>query len=338
MRPLRISALAAAFVAVAFLAARPDAGLSRAGASPGSVSIFFYPWWGTPVRDGSYQHWAQGGNAPPLAIASNYYPARGVYSSTDPGVLRAQMADIASAQVDTVIVSWWGSGSIEDVRLPAVLAAARNAGLRVAIHIESYPDRTPATVAADVTRLRALGITDFYVYNSTLTDDASWAATNRSLTGVRLFADTPLPGKAAAGGFGGLYTYDIYTYSGSSFIRMCASARRLGLACAPSVGPGYDARRATGEPNVRSRRNGTTYDWMWRQAVAAKAAVVTITSYNEWHEGTQIEPARDGRPGYDSYDGSWGLRGKAAQRAYLDHTAIWAGRYRAKLAAASSSQ
>ena len=30
---------------------------------------------------------------------------------------------------------------------------------------------------------------------------------------------------------------------------------------------------------------------MWRAAIAARADRVTITSYNEWHEGTQIEPA-----------------------------------------------
>ena len=336
MRPYRLSALAAALAAVVVSAADVGAGpVGAAGAPPaaGSVAVFFYPWWGTPTHDGAYEHWEQGGNDPPLAIASNFYPARGVYSSADTGVLRAQMSDIAAAKIDTLIVSWWGTGSIEDARLPAVMAAARSAGLHVAIHIEAYAGRTPATVAGDVARLRGLGVTDFYIYDSAATDDASWAAVSRTLTGVRLFADTPLPGKAAAGGFAGLYTYDVYTYSGSSFVRVCASARRLGLVCAPSVGPGYDGRRATGQPFVRPRLDGATYDWMWRQAVAAHASIVTITSYNEWHEGTQIEPARDGRPGYQSYDGAWGLHGKPAQRAYLDRTAFWVERYRARLGA-----
>ena len=63
------------------------------------------------------------------------------------------------------------------------------------------------------------------------------------------------------------------------------------LLCAPSVGPGYDARRGSGDPRVKPRRNGATYDAMWRAAIAAKADRVTITSFNEWHEGTQIEPA-----------------------------------------------
>ncbi len=42
---------------------------------------------------------------------------------------------------------------------------------------------------------------------------------------------------------------------------------------------------------MKPRRNGATYDAMWRAALAAHADLVTITSYNEWNEGTQIEPA-----------------------------------------------
>ena len=62
---------------------------------------------------------------------------------------------------------------------------------------------------------------------------------------------------------------------------------------------------------------------MWRGAVRAHTDLVTITSYNEWHEGTQIEPAQAGRRGYESYQGAWGLRGRAAETAYLDRTAHW---------------
>ena len=291
-----------------------------------NVGIFFYPWYGTPRTDGSFEHWSQHDSQPPASIASSFYPARGIYSSSDAGVLRAQMAEIAGARVGAVIVSWWGQGSAEDERLPEVITTARSFGLDVAVHLEPYGGRTPATVAADVQKLRALGITDFYVYDSTAYDDASWALVNRVLAGVRLFANTALPGRAAAGGFAGLYTYDVYAYDGSSFQRVCASARKLHLLCAPSVGPGYDAR-AVGDGRVRLRNNGQTYDGMWRSALRAHADLVTITSYNEWHEGTQIEPAADAGVQYESYDGAYGLRGKAAQRAYLDRTAWWVADY-----------
>jgi len=197
--------------------------------------------------------------------------------------------------------------------------------------VEPYPGRTPAGLAPQLRTLAATGITDFYVYDSTTSSDSDWRALNKALPALRLFANTGLPGKAAAGGFAGLYTYDVRIYDGSSFPRMCASARMHDLLCAPSVGPGFDAERATGDTRVRSRADGATYDGMWRAAVRAAADVVTITSYNEWHEGTQIEPARAVGPPYLSYDGAYGLTGRAAQRAYLDRTAIWVRRYRARV-------
>ena len=65
---------------------------------------------------------------------------------------------------------------------------------------------------------------------------------------------------------------------------------------------------------------------MWSSAIRARPDVVTVTSYNEWHEGTQIEPARSNNSGYESYEGAWGLRGRAAETAYLDRTAFWVHR------------
>ena len=57
---------------------------------------------------------------------------------------------------------------------------------------------------------------------------------------------------------------------------------------------------------------------MWHAAIAAEADEVTITSFNEWQEGTQIEPAappaRHGDYSYASYNGAWGLDGVAAER------------------------
>ena len=65
---------------------------------------------------------------------------------------------------------------------------------------------------------------------------------------------------------------------------------------------------------------------MWRGALRADADLVTITSYNEWHEGPQIEPASSGRSGYESYEGAWGLHGRAAETSYLNRTAFWVQR------------
>jgi hypothetical protein len=300
-----------------------------AGADRPRVAIFFYPWYSTPARDGSYRHWAQNGHAPPVEIASAFYPLRGLYSSGDPRVLESQMREIREAGVDQVIASWWGRESLEDLRLPAIVRAARSYGLSVAAHVEPYDDRTPASVAADAEHLRALGIVDLYVYRVHDAPAADWTVLAPArAAGMRVWAQTGLVGFAVAGGFDGVYTYDTLVYGAQRFARLCEQARRKALLCAPSVGPGYDARRAVGDLRVKLRRRGRTYDAMWRAALGARADAVTITSYNEWHEGSQIEPARSARDSYLGYDGAWGLSRKAAERAYLDRTAFWSDRFR----------
>lgn len=43
------------------------------------------------------------------------------------------------------------------------------------------------------------------------------------------------------------------------------------------------------------------YETAWRSAVKSGVSFISITSFNEWHEGTQIEPAVF-TSGYTSYD------------------------------------
>src|SRR5690348_9232222 len=95
------------------------------------VSTFYYPWYGTPARDGQYRHWSQLGHQPPNNIASSYYPARGLYSSSDRLVVGAQLSEIHATGIDEIAVSWWGRGSDEDTRLPLILSAARADGVAV---------------------------------------------------------------------------------------------------------------------------------------------------------------------------------------------------------------
>ena len=97
----------------------------------GRVSAFYYPWYGTYSADGSYRHWSQDGHAPPNDIASAYYPAIGLYSSSDKLVIDAQMSEIRGAGIDEIAVSWWGRGSPEDQRMPAIRALSFCAQLRI---------------------------------------------------------------------------------------------------------------------------------------------------------------------------------------------------------------
>jgi Glycosyl hydrolase family 99 len=313
--PLRLPLLA-----LALLFGLPA--IALAGTPPPESAIFFYPWYSNMRHDGGYAHWTQGGHQPPFDLASQFYPARGPYSSADPRVLRAQMRDIAAAGIDEVVSSWWGRGSREDDRLPAVMRAARRFHLRVAVQLEPYPGRTVASIGADLAYLRSRGIRDVYLYRSNDFAVEEWWPVTSQPNGMRLFAQTSRVGFAARAGFAGFYTYDILLYDGAKFGRLCEQARSAGIICGPSVGPGYAASAATGDTRVKPRLDGSTYDSMWRAAEAAGADLVTITSYNEWGEGTQIEPAGHGGR-YESYDGAYGLRGRAAERAYITRTRYW---------------
>ena len=72
---------------------------------------------------------------------------------------------------------------------------------------------------------------------------------------------------------------------------------------------------ASGDPRVKPRRNGATYDSMWQLAIAGGADRVTITSLQRVARGHAdragaARPARRGGYRYLSYDGAWGLHGR----------------------------
>jgi Glycosyl hydrolase family 99 len=208
-----------------------------------------------------------------------------------------------------------------------VTRAARAHGLQVAVHLEPYQGRSAATVPLDLAYVASLGIRDVFVYHPLDLAVSDWASLLAAApASLRVFAGTEDVSVAVKGRFAGFYTYDFVTFGAAKFRRLCTEAHRARILCAPSVGPGYDGIRAGEAPMTKGRRRGATYDALWQAAISAHPDYVTITSYNEWGEGTQIEPAVN-RRGYRSYDGSWGLTGASASTAYLLRTAYWAGRF-----------
>lgn len=62
---------------------------------------------------------------------------------------------------------------------------------------------------------------------------------------------------------------------------------------AAGVLPGYDDTRIPGRTGtyIVPRNNGATYSASWTAALASNPDWVTITSFNEWFEGSMIEPS-----------------------------------------------
>lgn len=313
------------------------------GTSP-SVHLFYYPWYGSPAVHGSWRHWQQGGRAPPDDLGADLYPVLGAYDSGDyPGAVAQHMAWVRASGAGVIVYSWWGQGSYEDSLVTGVLDAAARQGIKVAWHLEPYAGRTAASTVADITYINSRygghpafyrsaehgNRPAFYVFNSL--HIADWSAL-RSVNGSNIIlAQTTDTSRITH--FSGMYTYDVLAGTTAPGWEQAGEyARANGLIWSPSVGPGYvDDRAVPGNATPTLARNGgATYDQEWTNALdPTKGGVptwVSITSFNEWHEGSTIEPARSSPPGglgYQTYAGAYGRTGVAAETAYLERTAHW---------------
>jgi hypothetical protein len=59
--------------------------------------------------------------------------------------------------------------------------------------------------------------------------------------------------------------------------------------------PGFDDRKVRNPSFWVSRAHGDqlTYDEFWQLSLRSRPDWVLITSFNEWHEGTEIEPSSE---------------------------------------------
>jgi glycoprotein endo-alpha-1,2-mannosidase len=339
------------------LAASESAGQTATPVAATNVTAFFYTWYGTPANDGAWRHWNQNSHHPPDDIASQFYPERGPYSSRDPGVLSSQMAELRQAGIGVIAVSWWGQGGWDDQTLDALFAAAQAGGLKVAFHLEPYSGQTAASAVADIRYLLGRFGSSPALYRVSRPTSASASTAPRPV--FYLFAPSRMPAadlKAALGGLrgtpddaivmihspkadsavkdggDGVYTYDPLA-SPDDFAALVAGCLADNLICSPDVSPGFDNRQAvTTAQQVIDRQNGAHYDSMWQAALATKPEWIGVVSFDEWHEGTQIEPAVDHSGGtrtYTGYEGAWGITGAGAPNAYLDRTAYWVAKYTA---------
>ncbi len=108
----------------------------------------------------------------------------------------------------------------------------------------------------------------------------------------------------AAEVFDGIHTYnptgrtqgksveELRAWARETYPKWVQTAGRDRIACVTVI-PGYDDSKL-GRPLPRpitDRHDGRTYQVLWEQAMVARPDWVLITSWNEWHEGSEIEPS-----------------------------------------------
>jgi glycoprotein endo-alpha-1,2-mannosidase len=320
------------------------------------VGAFYYPWYGNPDTDGEWIHWSDNSHTPPTDITSDYYPALGAYSSNDPGVVAQHMAWLRRAGVGVIIVSWWGQqGSREERPVPVLLQMAERYGIKVAFHIEPYSGRTADKLVSDVNYLYdkygshpafflstassryspgdqpkpmffvwAIGSPDS---NTAPVEADYWQGAMDAIhampQGALVIANT-LQGSWITGGhFDGLYNYATLHLDRDGGFAWANSLPPDSLYI-PSVIPGFSAVRiGYASDTFVPRQDGNTYTDQWSAALgtAIQPVMVTVTSFNEWHEGSMIEPPAVGvelSPGQLYAD-----FGDLPPDSYLDQTRQW---------------
>lgn len=308
---------------------------------PKQVLTFYYPWYGIPAGPGGkgrVVHWGIIDNRRRDISASLNYPALGAYDSYDPDVIDQHCRWAQEAGIDGFVVSWWGHDSYEDQAMPLLLDAGERHGLKLCVYYEKVPEPvTPNQAVNDIIRLavkygqhpaylQADGKAVLFVYIRALNDLGllGWHEVQTRLAnyplGVCLIGDQM--GYAAATVFDGIHTYntagqlrdldaaEVKDWAGQVYPNWVFNARQLNKISTLTLIPGYDDTKIR-EPGLAvDRRAGQLYGLQWETLLTTDPDWVLITSFNEWHEGSEIEPSLE------------------HGRAYLDWTRDYADRFK----------
>jgi hypothetical protein len=212
------------------------------------------------------------------------------------------MAQIRAAGIDAVVIPWRGSA---DEASALVCKYANRSGLRVAVFVPELQQRTffvrvelPVfQYRCGEATLRRDGQPIVVVEQPALMHDFHrWAAQMRAfVVGTsQTVAEALNSREDGADAIASFYASDADSElaDARSWRRIAETLAERGLAFVPTVVPGINETALTVQMahRARSRRNGEYYDRMWEAAIASGADVVLINSFNNWSQGTAIEP------------------------------------------------
>jgi hypothetical protein len=240
-----------------------------------------------PVRAAFYYPWFPEAEA----WATKYTPTLGDYDSSDPTVLNRHVAQAEYAGLDALISSYWGAGTKTAQRLPLLLDAARAQAFHISAYYEPESEPTPPTDSAlkadfdalaglttDSAWLKVSGKPVLFIYNTG--PEASCAGINRILAASagRFYINAKV--------FAGYTRCSAQPDSWHQYGPASGYDRQRNFSA--TVSPGF---YKFNETSPRLPRDLTRFKADVQRQVTSGAQWQLTTTFNEWGEGTSIEPA-----------------------------------------------
>ena len=263
---------------------------------------------GGPPVVAMYYAWFDGNSWNPAGLSD--LPTQD-YSSADRGFIERHVAQAKSAGIDAFALNWWGPGNPTDSNLQTLLDVAAKNDFKVTIDFDMNSPfvKNPGDVVNTLRyaeryfghpawfRLNGKPVVMFY--GNRKYDVPTWGQIRSQADGGRAatwIGEGDIFSYLSV--FDGIHPYSI-TWSPNPAGQLASYASRTRAQGADklwvaTVMPGYDdtrlGRGAAGY--ARGREGGNLYRRIWEGAIATQPAFISITSWNEWPEGSMIEPSR----------------------------------------------
>jgi hypothetical protein len=269
--------------------------------APRRVLAFYYAWY-------DEQTWTPD-KVPDMPIAP--------YRSADRATIERHVREAREAGIDALVLSWLGPGNPTEDNLVTLLDVAQAQGLRATVDVECTSPFMPdwaalsagmAHLARDHARHPAFlgadgGRPVVFFWRQQRYSLGQWARLRAQVDPERTMTwiaegDDP----AWLEVFDGLHFYSITwpvntnpEYNASKMrarvdaYNAAHGTHRVWVATAM---PGWDDTHVAERTQTYAwPRSPAYYERTWRAAIASAPEMVIITSYNEWREGTMIEPS-----------------------------------------------
>lgn len=288
---------------------------------PKKVMAFYYTWYGTPeVSDGWY-HWPEGGHNPDKLdekglrdVGATNHPDPDVYDSNSPDVIRRHLALCEEMGIDALIATWWGINDFHDKAFKVAIAEANKTKTQLTVYYEVIRQGSVDSAvrdflyildnyAAEPAFLKVDGKPVIFVYGRAMGQlgAGDWEEVLKQVKAKHdalFIADTG--SKELIDIFDGGHTYNPVGAVArgdnmeKNYARLVKTCRKAGKIACATVIPGYDdSNIGRARVIVAERREGKLYKELWQAAMKAQPDWLLITSFNEWHEGSEIEPSKE---------------------------------------------